>query len=62
MKGISFLTNENGLKTAVVIDIHTYGGELQDFLDGLEAESRQDEPKKDFNAVIERIRAERQNG
>ena len=62
MKGISFLTDENGQKTAVVIDIQTYGDELEDFLDGLEAESRQGEPKEDFNAVVERIRAERLNG
>lgn len=62
MKGINFLTDENGQKTAVVIDIQTYGEELQDFLDGLEAESRQDESKEDFNSVVERIRAEKQNG
>lgn len=62
MKGINFLTDDNGRRTAVVIDIATYGEELQDFLDGLEAESRKDEPTEDFNAVVERIRAEQQNG
>lgn len=62
MKGINFLTDDNGRRTAVVIDIQTYGEELQDFLDGLEAESRQGEPTEDFNVVIERIRAEKQNG
>lgn len=62
MKGINFLTDENGQKTAVVIDIQTYGDELQDFLDGLESESRQNEPTENFNTVVERIRAERQNG
>lgn len=59
MKGINFLTDEHGHKTAVVIDIQTYGEELQDFLDGLEAESRQDEPREDVNTVAERIRAEK---
>ncbi|MBO0936133.1 hypothetical protein J2I47_06205 [Fibrella sp. HMF5335] len=43
-------------KTAVVIDIQTYGEELEDFLDGLEVESRQDELREDFDTVIERIR------
>ena len=62
MKGISFLTDENGHKTAVVIDIQTYGEELHHFLDGLETKSPQDEPKEDFNDMVERIRVERQNG
>ncbi len=61
MKGINFLTDDNGRRTAVVIDIQTYGEELEDFLDGLEAESRQNEPKEDFNAAVDRIRAEKQN-
>jgi hypothetical protein len=60
MKGINYLSDENGHKTAVVIDIQTYGNELQDFLDGLEAESRQVEPTKSFNKAVECIKAERQ--
>ena len=61
MKGINFLTDENGQKTAVVIDIQTYGEKLQDFLNGLEAESWRDEPIEDFNTVIERIQADKQD-
>lgn len=61
MNGISFLTDENGHRTAVVIDIQTYGEELEDFLDGLKAESWQNEPKEDFNTAVDRRRAEKQN-
>jgi hypothetical protein len=59
MKGINFLTDDNGHRTAVLIDVEAHGEALQDFLDGLEAEARQDEPTEDFNAVVERIRAEK---
>ncbi len=62
MKGINFLTDENGHKTAVVVDIQTYGAELQDFLDGLADESCQDEPKEDVNTVVQGIGAENGNG
>lgn len=49
------MIDENGDRTAVVIDLKTYGEEIEDFLDGLEAESRKNEPKEDFNVVFERI-------
>ncbi|MEZ0486222.1 hypothetical protein [Fibrella aquatica] len=62
MKGINFLTDDSGRRTAVVIDIQTYGEELEDFLDGLEAEARRNEPREDFNAAVDRIRVEKQNG
>lgn len=55
MKGISYLTNEEGKRTAVVIDLQTYGEELEDFLDGLVAEERRNEPTEDFQAVVSRV-------
>ncbi|MBC8153492.1 MAG: hypothetical protein H7Z72_11325 [Bacteroidetes bacterium] len=55
MKGINYLINENGAKTAVVIDLQTYGEAIADFLDGLEAEARRDEPTDDFEQVVDRI-------
>lgn len=55
MRGINYMIDENGDRTAVVIDLKTYGEEIEDFLDGLEAESRKNEPKEDFNVVFERI-------
>lgn len=57
MKGINYLTNENGARTAVVIDLQTYGETVEDFLDGLEAETRRDEPTEDFEQVVDRILA-----
>ncbi|MGA0558629.1 hypothetical protein ACO2Q8_18350 [Larkinella sp. VNQ87] len=55
MKGISYLTNDQGQRTAVVIDLQTYGEELEDFLDGLAAEERRDEPTEDFQTVVSRV-------
>lgn len=57
MKGIHYLVDEAGERTAVVIDWKTYGEELEDFLDGLEAESRRDEPTDDFEQAVDRILA-----
>lgn len=55
MKGINYLVNEASERTAVVIDWKTYGEELEDFLDGLEAEARRDEPTDDFQTVVDRL-------
>jgi len=49
------MIDENGDRTAIVIDLKTYGEEIEDFLDGLEAESRKSEPKEDFDVVFERV-------
>lgn len=59
MKGINYLTNDAGERTAVVIDLKLYGDELDDFLDGLEAQARQDERKEDFNTVVNRLLSEK---
>ena len=55
MKGINYLINEEGERTAIVIDIKAYGEAIEDFLDGLEAEARRDEPTEDFEQVVDRI-------
>ena len=55
MKGINYLINENGARTAIVIDLQTYGEAIEDFLDGLEAEARHDEATEDFEQVVDRI-------
>ncbi len=59
MEGINYLVNDAGERTAVVIDWKTYSEELEDFLDGLEAESRRNEPKEDFQMVVNRLLADR---
>jgi hypothetical protein len=43
MTGIQFITDDKGRKTAVVIDLKKYGSRLEDFWDGLVAESRRKE-------------------
>lgn len=55
MKGINYLTNEKGLKTAVVIDLKIHREEVEDFLDALEAKSRKNEVKEEDSLVFERI-------
>lgn len=55
MDGISYIIDENGTRKAVIIDLQAYGEQIEDFLDGLEAEARRHEPKANFNEVVERI-------
>ena len=55
MKGVNYITDEHGKKTAVVISFKDYGEEIEDFLDGLEAQSRVDEPSIDFEKAITKI-------
>ncbi len=55
MRGVNFLTNDRGIKTAVMIDLKTYSEEVEDFLDVLEAKSRKNEVKEDASLVFERI-------
>ena len=57
MKGVNYLTNEDGERTAVVIDLKAYGEAIEGFLDGLEAEARRDEPTEDFDQVVDRVLA-----
>ena len=55
MRGVNYLTNDKGIKTAVVLDLKTYGHEVEDFLDALEAKSRKNEVKEEASLVFERI-------
>jgi hypothetical protein len=55
MRGVSYLTNDKGIKTAVMIDLKNYREEIEDFLDGLEAKSRKNEVKEDASIVFDRI-------
>lgn len=49
MKGIQFVTDEKGKKTAVVIDLSEHGRLWEDFYDGLVAQERDDEPRTPWN-------------
>lgn len=55
MKGISYITDEKGNKTAVVINLKNYQEEIEEFLDGLEAQSRLNEPSVDFEKSVNKI-------
>ncbi len=44
MKGIQFVTDDTGKKTAVLIDLEEWGELWEDFYDILISESRKDEP------------------
>jgi hypothetical protein len=55
MKGINYITDERGNKTAVVISIKNYKEEIEDFLDGLDAQNRMQEPSVDFEKAVSRI-------
>ncbi len=52
MKGISYITDNKGKQKALVVDMKFYAEEVQDFLDGLIAESRKKESKTDYKKFI----------
>ena len=55
MKGINYITDEHGNKTAVVISMKNYKEEIEDFLDGLLAQNRMQEPSVDFEKAVSKI-------
>ncbi len=55
MKGINYITDTKGNKTAVVISMKNYKEEIEDFLDGLEAQNRLEEPAVDFEKAVNKI-------
>ena len=55
MKGVNYITDEQGKKTAVIISLKNYKEEIEDFLDGLEAQSRLEEPSVDFEKAFTKI-------
>lgn len=59
MKGVSYITDENNEKKAVVIEIKTiqkYNDDIEDLLDGIIAESRKDEEKIPLEKVISNLK------
>ena len=58
MEGIHFVVDENGKKTAVLIDLKKYGEIWEDFCDGLTARLREDEPRESIEAVKEKLRGQ----
>ncbi len=55
MKGIQFVTDDKGQKTAVLIDLKKYGEFWEDFYDSLTAAERADEPRETLEFVRKRL-------
>ncbi len=55
MKGIQFVTDTTGRKTAVVIDLKRYGELWEDIYDSLLARKRSDEPRETLESVKKRL-------
>ncbi len=56
MEGIQFVTNHQGHKVAVLIDLLKYGDLWEDFYDRMLAEQRKDEPRESLDAVRNMLR------
>lgn len=55
MEGIHFVTDAEGKKIAVQIDLEKYGRQWEDFYDQLVAEQRKDEKSIPFDVVNRRL-------
>ena len=57
MSGIQFVVDEQGHKTAVVIDLKKHSRIWEDFHDALLARSRKNEPRESLDAVRCRVKS-----
>ena len=55
LEGIQFVTNAEGERTAVLIDLKRYGELWEDFYDALIAHQRVDEPRESLESVREAL-------
>jgi hypothetical protein len=55
MKGIQFLIDDKGNKTAVLIDLKTHADLWEDFHDLILASSREEEPRESLGSVRKRL-------
>ncbi len=58
MKGVRFVMDEKNRKTAVIIELKTieqHQEDLEDFFDGILAESRKDEEKVPLDVVLSNL-------
>jgi hypothetical protein len=64
MKGVQFLVDERGNKTAVLIDLKKHADLWEDFYDGALAHDREDEPREPVKSVKDRLqrKGKRKNG
>ena len=57
MKGVQFLVDEGGTKTAAVIDLKRYSELWEDFYDSAVAHARKNEPRESLESVKKRLAA-----
>jgi len=65
MKGIQYVVDDDGQKTAVVIDLEQYGELWEDFYDAFTAAQRRHEPRESLTQVkrkLQRLRKIKRNG
>jgi hypothetical protein len=56
LKGVQFVVDENGQRTAVVIDLKKHSEVWEDFYDSAVAREREREPRESLNSVRKRLR------
>ena len=56
MKGVQFVVDENGQRTAVVIDLKKHLEVWEDFYDSAVARKRAHEPRESLDSVRKRLR------
>ncbi len=56
MKGVNYITNDKGVKTAVVIDMKIHRERIEDLLDGLSAEANRNEATISLREAIQQRR------
>jgi len=56
VKGVQFVVNERGKKTAVVIDLKRHSELWEDFYDAVVARERESEPRETLETVKKRLR------
>lgn len=56
MQGINYVTNEDGKRVAVLIDLKKHGDLWKDFYDGLTAKRRKSEPRESLADVKKLLR------
>ncbi len=57
MQGIQFVTNSDGKKTAVMLDLEIYGELWEDIYDVLLAHERENEPRESLEDVKNLLKA-----
>lgn len=56
MQGINYVTNEEGRRVAVQIDLKKHGALWEDFYDVMTAKKRLDEPRESLASVKSRLK------